>query len=134
MSGSALAYIGDAVFELMVRDHVMRQGSKQPDRLHRRATSMVNAGAQSAMISLIMDELSDEELSIYKRGRNSGTATSARNQSIGDYRRATGLEALFGALYLEGRQDRMKELFMHGIEKLNEKAAAEEDIPGRIPG
>ncbi len=117
MNGAALAYIGDAVFELLVRRYVLGHGSKQPDRLHKHATALVNAAAQSAMINAISEELSEEERSIFRRGRNASTATSARHQTIQDYRRATGLEALFGYLYLCGRTARMRELFQLGLEK-----------------
>ncbi len=118
MSGATLAYIGDAVFELMARHYVLEHGSVQPDRLHKRNTAIVNAAAQSAMSAVIADMLDEEELAISKRGRNASTATSARHQSVGDYRRATGLEALFGYLYLEGHKARAEELFKAGIEGL----------------
>lgn len=118
MNGSTLAYIGDAVFELIARKYVLTHGSKQPDRLHKHTTAIVNAASQSAMIGAMLDHLSDEELSIYKRGRNSSTVTSAKHQTVGDYRRATGLEALFGYLYLGGRTDRMDELFAIGLRAL----------------
>ncbi len=120
MSGATLAYIGDAVFELMARHYVLEHGSVQPDRLHKRNTAIVNAAAQSAMSAVITDMLSEEELGICKRGRNASTATSAKHQSIGDYRRATGLEALFGYLYLTGQKERAKDLFAAGIAGLKE--------------
>ena len=119
MNGATLAYIGDAVFELIARKYVLEHGSKQPDRLHKHATAIVNAASQSAMIGAVMDMLTEEELGIYKRGRNASTATSAKHQTIADYRRATGLEALFGYLYLYGRQERMQELFEAGIKALD---------------
>lgn len=126
MNGATLAFIGDAVFELLSRSYVLEHGSKQPDRLHKHNTAIVNAAAQSAMLGAIEDKLSEEELGIYKRGRNASTATSARHQTIGDYRRATGLEALFGYLYLTEQKDRAKELFMLGLESLEESAADEQ--------
>lgn len=126
MNGATLAFIGDAVFELLSRSYVLEHGSKQPDRLHKHNTAIVNAAAQSAMLGAIEDKLSEEELGIYKRGRNASTATSARHQTIGDYRRATGLEALFGYLYLTEQEDRAKELFMLGLESLEESAADEQ--------
>ncbi len=116
MNGATLAFIGDAVFELISRSYVLEHGSKQPDRLHKHNTAIVNAAAQSAMFGAIQDKLSEEELGIYRRGRNAGTATSAKHQSIADYRRATGLEALFGYLYLTGQQKRAEELFAVGID------------------
>ncbi len=118
MNGATLAFIGDAVFELLSRSYVLEHGSKQPDRLHKHNTAIVNAAAQSAMFGVIQDKLSEEELSIYKRGRNASTATTAKNQTIGDYRRATGLEALFGYLYLTDQKDRARELFELGTKAL----------------
>ncbi len=118
MNGATLAFIGDAVFELLSRSYVLEHGSKQPDRLHKHNTAIVNAAAQSAMFGVIQDKLSEEELGIYKRGRNASTATTAKNQTIGDYRRATGLEALFGYLYLTDQKDRARELFELGTKAL----------------
>ncbi len=118
MNGATLAFIGDAVFELLSRSYVLEHGSKQPDRLHKHNTAIVNAAAQSAMLGVIQDKLSEEELGIYKRGRNASTATTAKNQTIGDYRRATGLEALFGYLYLTDQKDRARELFELGTKAL----------------
>ncbi len=120
MNGASLAYIGDAVFELMSRQYVLEHGSKQPDRMHKHNTAIVNAAAQSVMTGAILEQLSEEELGIYKRGRNASTATTAKHQTIGDYRRATGLEALFGYLYLTGQEERARELFAVGIEALKE--------------
>ncbi|MCI5792305.1 MAG: hypothetical protein MR011_03345 [Lachnospiraceae bacterium] len=111
MNGLTLAYIGDAVFELMVRQHMLSTGSRQADKLHKHTIALVNAGSQSAMIMHIMEMLTERELSVYKRGRNSSTVTSAKHQSVNDYRRATGLEALFGYLYLNKEYERLKELF-----------------------
>ncbi len=93
----------------------------QPERLHKHATALVNAAAQSEMIGALMEDLSEEELGIYKRGRNASTLTSARHQNVGDYRRATGLEALFGYLYLGGKTERLEELFYTGLRKLGKE-------------
>lgn len=111
MNGLTLAYIGDAVFELMVRERMIEGGSRQVDRLHKHTTALVNAKSQSDMISTLTDQLTDRELARYKRGRNSNTVTVAKHQSIGDYRRATGLEALYGYLYLNGEHERLREIF-----------------------
>lgn len=129
MNGSALAYIGDAVFELIARKYVLEHGSRQPDRLHKHATAIVNAAAQSAMIGELMDSgiLTEEEIAVYKRGRNSSTATAAKHQTIGDYRRATGLEALFGYLYLKGDSTRLQELFDSGLAALDTKNSSDAD-------
>ena len=111
MNGLTLAYIGDAVFELMARQHMIEKGSRQVDRLHKRTTAVVNAGAQSEMINAVMDELTEKEKAVFKRGRNSSTVTAAKHQSISDYRRATGLEALCGYLYLNEEHSRLREIF-----------------------
>lgn len=121
MNGLTLAYIGDAVFELMVRERMIENGSRQVDRLHKHTIALVNAGSQSDMINAIMGELSERELSVFKRGRNSSTVTAAKHQSIGDYRRATGFEALYGYLYLNGEHERLRELFEKCLEAVQEK-------------
>lgn len=106
-----LAYIGDAVYEVLVRQYIVSCGNAPVNVLNRRARTMVNAAAQSAVYEKIKPVLTEEEDSVYKRGRNAKSHTAAKNQSISDYRRATGIEALFGYLYLEGRNDRISELF-----------------------
>lgn len=121
MNGLTLAYIGDAVFEIMVRQHMLSTGSRQVDKLHNHTISLVNAGSQSAMIMHIMEMLTERELSVYKRGRNSSTVTSAKHQSVNDYRRATGLEALFGYLYLNKEYERLNELFDECMNAVTEK-------------
>ena len=95
-----LAYIGDAAYELVIRTMVVEKGNRQASQLHRLTTSYVKAQAQAAMIEALEPELTEEELAIYKRGRNAKSYTSAKNASILDYRKATGLEALIGYLYL----------------------------------
>ncbi len=130
MNGATLAFIGDAVFELLSRSYVLEHGSKQPDRLHKRNTAIVNAAAQSAMLKAVQEQLDETELGIYKRGRNAGTETHAKHQTIGDYRRATGLEALYGYLYLTGQEERARELFETGIAAIaaNETDAASKAV------
>ena len=124
LNGAVLAYIGDAVYELMVRrfvlEHRLSGESQHADKLHRRTVGLVNARAQSDMIRALVPELTDTEVSIFKRGRNASTLSAAKNQSVTDYRRATGLEALFGNLYLSGQTERLKELFAHGLKLLEE--------------
>ncbi len=126
LNGAALAYIGDAVYEIMVRQYMLATGSHQADRLHKHTIRMVNAGAQSDMIRALMTELTETETGIFKRGRNASTLTTARNQSVTDYRRATGLEALFGYLYLSGQQERLRELFEHGMALLKEEGGPDQ--------
>ena len=106
-----LAYIGDAVYEILVRQYIVSCGNAPVNVLNRRARGIVNAAAQSAAYEKIKDMLTQEEEAVYRRGRNAKSHTAAKNQSISDYRRATGVEALFGFLYLEGKNDRISELF-----------------------
>jgi len=114
----ALAYIGDAVYELLIRTLVLDEGNVPPQKLHQKSSRLVNAEAQAAMIRLLLPSLSEEEESVYKRGRNAKSFTSAKHASMIDYRTATGLEALFGYLYLEGRFGRIRELLQQGLEAL----------------
>ena len=110
-----LAYIGGAVYEVAVRTAEISKGNRAMNRLHRDSIHLVNAKAQADMIEKIMPMLTEEELSIYKRGRNAKSNTSAKNASIGDYRKATGFEALIGYLFLCERTDRMVELIKESI-------------------
>lgn len=105
-----LAYLGDAVFELYVRKHMMEAGSHKVEKLHKRVTAFVNAGSQSRLFGILEPLLTETELSVYHRGRNSKTITAAKHQKIADYRRATGFEAVFGYLYLRGDTKRIEEL------------------------
>ena len=91
-----LAYIGDAVYELIIRSRVVNQGSMQVNKMHKRSAGLVKAGTQAALIRAIEDLLTAEEHAVYKRGRNAKSVTTAKNASVIDYRTATGLEALAG--------------------------------------
>ncbi len=113
-----LAYIGDAAYELVIRTMVVEKGNRQASQLHKLTTSYVKAQAQAAMIEALEPELTEEELAIYKRGRNAKSYTSAKNASILDYRKATGLEALIGYLYLSGREERVLFLIKEGISRI----------------
>ena len=110
-----LAYIGDAAYELVVRTFLVDQGNSRPDKLHRKASSMVKAAAQAAMAETLKDSLTEEELSVYRRGRNAKSPTMAKNASMSDYRKATGFEALMGYLYLKGEQKRLIDLVYAGF-------------------
>ena len=112
-----LAFIGDAVFSLYIRTVVVGRGNTAPGKLHNQCSELVKAGTQSAMIRGIFEELTDEEKSIYKRGRNAQAPSRAKNASMSEYRHATGLEALFGYLYLTGQGQRMTELVEKCLEK-----------------
>ena len=105
-----LAYLGDAVFELMVRTYMLEHGSKRVEKLHKKVTETVNAGRQSEFVAQLEPVFTEEELSVFHRGRNAKAMTAARHQSIQDYRRATGLEAVFGYLYRKGDKERLNEL------------------------
>ncbi|MDO4617637.1 MAG: ribonuclease III domain-containing protein [Lachnospiraceae bacterium] len=110
-----LAYIGDAIYELVIRTILVREANTQVNKLHKRASSLVKAETQSFMIEVLEQQFTEEELQIYKRGRNAKSFTSAKNASITDYRRATGFEAVMGYLYLKGEYDRIIELVYTGI-------------------
>jgi hypothetical protein len=111
-----LAYIGDAVYELIVRSILVSMGNRPVNKLNKDATSLVKAGAQSEIVKLISDKLSEEEYTVFKRGRNSSPHTMAKNASMTDYKYATGFEALIGFLYLDNRCDRALELVKLGID------------------
>ena len=111
-----LAYIGDAVYELIVRSILVSMGNRPVNKLNKDATSLVKAAAQSEIVKLISDNLSEEEYTVFKRGRNSSPHTMAKNASMTDYKYATGFEALIGFLYLDNRCDRALELVKLGID------------------
>ena len=110
-----LAYLGDAVYELVIRTMLVEKANMQVNKLHQKASSHVKASAQKDMIFAVLDLLTEEEMSVYKRGRNAKSFTSAKNATIGDYRIATGFEALIGYLYLLGKTDRILELVKTGM-------------------
>lgn len=110
-----LAYIGDGVYELIIRTILVKKGNCPVNRLHKKASSLVKAGAQSAIMEVIEEELTPEELSVYRRGRNAHSPTMAKHATMVDYRRATGFEALMGYLYLKEDYTRMLTLVRMGI-------------------
>ena len=112
-----LAYIGDAIFELVVRTVLVERKNTQPEKLHKAATKIVKAETQALMIEAMKEELTEEELAVFKRGRNAKAVTRAKNATMSEYRRATGFEALMGYLYLKGDIERMIMLIHLGIEK-----------------
>ncbi|NLJ95819.1 MAG: ribonuclease III [Clostridiales bacterium] len=109
-SGLTLAYIGDAIYELIIRTYIVEQGNAPVNKLHKKAVNLVKASAQAELYKNIKDMLTEEEMAIYKRGRNSKSYSSAKNVDIIEYRTATGVEALIGYLYLTGQIERMLEL------------------------
>lgn len=106
-----LAFIGDTVFDLFVREKLICEANRPVNKQHNLAAKQVKASAQSEAAHKIFDILTEKELSVFKRGRNAHTNHKAKNASEGDYHYATGLEALFGYLYLKGEIDRLRELF-----------------------
>lgn len=115
----ALAYIGDAVYDLLIRTEVVANGNCQVNKYHKQVSSIVKAEAQSQLVHCILEDLTEEEKKIYKRGRNANSYTKARNASMGEYHRATGFEALLGYLYLTEQYTRITELLQIGRRKLN---------------
>ena len=115
----ALAYIGDCIFDLVIKSLVLNEGNKPVQKLHRETSMYVQASSQSKMMRRLQEELTEEEHQVYRRGRNSKTVSPAKNQSVTDYRRATGFEALMGYLYLKREYRRMLELVKVGIDSLN---------------
>lgn len=116
-----LAYIGDSIYDLVIKSLVINQGNKQVQKLHRETSSLVQASAQSQMMRVLQELLTEEEHAVYKRGRNAKSVSPAKNQSITDYRRATGFEALMGYLYLNKEWKRMIDLIKIGLDSLTEE-------------
>ena len=116
-SALALAYIGDGVFDLIIRTIILGQGNGKVKDFHKTTSSIVKAPSQAEIIKSVLEELTEEEMSVYKHGRNAKSATSAKNSSIIDYRIATGFEALVGYLYLSHRLNRILELVKLGMER-----------------
>lgn len=113
-----LAYIGDAIFEMVIRTLIVEKGQRAANSLHKHTTKIVCAGTQAAMIEALSDVLTAEEQSIYRRGKNTKINSSAKNASLADYRKATGFEALCGYLYLSGNTKRVVELIKIALDKL----------------
>lgn len=111
----ALAYIGDGVYDLVIRTVIVERANKAANALHKQTIQYVKAETQAKMIAALAETLTGEEEAVYKRGRNAKSNTTAKNASIGDYRKATGFEALIGYLYLSDRMDRVLELVKTGI-------------------
>ncbi len=111
----ALAYIGDSIYDLLVKKSFVLKSNMQPEKYHKKVTSIVSAKAQSAFIESFMDNLTEEEQAVYKRARNSSPHTKAKNASLQDYLKATGFEAVLGYLYLSGQNARLDELVQSSI-------------------
>ena len=113
-----LAFVGDCVFDLIIRTVIVERANRSPHDLHKMKSSLVKAKTQAELGEVIWEFLEEEEQAVYKRGRNAKSGTTAKNASIGDYRKATALEALVGYLFLLNREDRILYLVKAGFEKL----------------
>lgn len=118
-SALTLAYIGDAVYEIVIRSYIVGKGNAPVEKLHKRASQLVKAKTQAELIMAIQGQLTEEELAVYKRGRNAKSYTMAKNATMSDYRKATGCEALVGYLYLNGQYGRLTELIHSGLAALS---------------
>ena len=114
-----LAFLGDCVFDLVIRTVIVGRGNRATESLHKEKSGIVKASTQSSIAEAILEDLTEMEMTIYRRGRNAKSYTSAKNASISDYRRASGYEALIGYLYLTNQEDRMIELIKTGMVKTN---------------
>ena len=112
-----LAYVGDGVYDLIIRTVVVERANRPANELHRITVKYVSANAQSKIVQALMDELTEEEQSVYRRGKNSKPHTTAKNASVADYMKATGFEAVIGYLYLTDQMSRILELIRLGIDK-----------------
>lgn len=113
-----LAYLGDGVYDLIFRTMVVMRGNTSANRLHHKTVAYVKAPAQASLAEKILEELTPEELSVYKRGKNAKPYTMAKNATMGEYKKATGLEALMGYLYLTDQMERALGLIQSGLHKL----------------
>ena len=113
----ALAYIGDGVFDLVIRTVIVGKGNTKASQLHYQTSHIVKAQSQALMIEALEEELTEEEADVYRRGRNAKSPTMAKNASMSDYRKATGFEALMGYLYFTDRFERVVELTKLGLER-----------------
>lgn len=114
-----LAYIGDAVYDLVIRTVVVERGNRSANDLHKKTVAYVNARVQARMADAVLDVLTQEEENIYHRGRNAKSYTTAKNASVIEYRKATGFEALCGYLYLTGQQDRLLHLVREAVKRVD---------------
>lgn len=129
LNGIALAYLGDAVYEVYIRQHLLSKGLSKPTKLQHLATHYVSAKAQAALIDLMKqdDLLTEDEWAYFKRGRNANSHTHAKHTSVLTYRISTGFEAMMGYLQLAGKQDRLDELAEWCIKQVEAGRTKHED-------
>lgn len=111
ISPLTLAFVGDGVYDLLVREHLVRKANRPVGELNKIKVSLVNCKSQAEFAKQIIPSLTEKELSVYKRGRNAAPKCTPKNGNVADYHSATGLEALFGYLHLNGENERIAELF-----------------------
>ncbi len=132
LPGATLAYMGDAVLEVLVRRRLVENGQTQSGKMNKLALSFVKATEQSKAVDRILPHLDEEEEAVYKRGRNAHGISAPKSAGTGEYRRATGFEALFGYLWLEGKTARAEELFAlafpEGYPQSTQKTEKQEEI------
>lgn len=106
-----LAFVGDGVYDLLVREYLVRQANRPVGELNKVKVAMVNCRSQAQFAAKLMPHLTDKETAVYKRGRNAAPKSTAKNGTVAEYHSATGLECLFGYLHLNGERERVEELF-----------------------
>ena len=117
-SPQTFAYIGDAVYEVVIRTMIVDEANRSANDLHKMSSEYVKASTQAKLAEILLDVFDEDELAIFKRGRNTKINSTAKNASFNDYKKATGFEAVIGYLYLEGKTERMLELIKKGLEEL----------------
>lgn len=122
----SLAFIGDCVYDLVIKSLIIRKGNRPVNVMQKETSRLVQASAQSAMMRMMQEHLTEEEHAVYRRGRNAKSVSPAKNQSITDYRRATGFEALIGYLYLKKNYRRIVDLIKTGLVGLEEAEEKDE--------
>ena len=118
LSPLTLAFVGDCVYDLILRTVIVERHNASPNQLHRDKSRLAKAPSQAEMAEALQEELTQEELAVYRRGRNAKSHTTAKNASVLDYRKATGLEALYGGLYLSGQEERLLQLIRLSLNRL----------------
>ena len=121
LSPLTLAFVGDCIYDLILRTVIVERHNASPNQLHREKSRLAKAPAQAEMAEVLQEHLTQEELAVYRRGRNAKSHTTAKNASVLDYRKATGLEALYGWLYLSGQEERLLELIRLSLDALGWK-------------
>ena len=121
LSPLTLAFVGDCIYDLILRTVIVERHNASPNQLHREKSRLAKASAQAEMAEVLQEHLTQEELAVYRRGRNAKSHTTAKNASVLDYRKATGLEALYGWLYLSGQEERLLQLLRLSLDELGWK-------------